>query len=52
MDTDRLQVGKTRWCHYMIGYHLVWILKYRRKIFVGGVEAETKIRNSHSTKCP
>jgi putative transposase len=42
MNTDRLQVGKTRWCHYMIGYHLVWIPKYRRKIFVGGVEAETK----------
>ncbi len=26
----------------MIGYHLVWIPKYRRKIFTGGVEAETK----------
>ncbi|SRR6266566_9315653 len=26
----------------MIGYHLVWIPKYRRKILTGGVEAETK----------
>ncbi len=42
MDTGSLQVGKTRWAHYMIGYHLVWIPKYRRKIFTGGVEAETR----------
>ena len=42
MQEPRLQVGKTRWCHYKIGYHLVWIPKYRRKIFVGGVESETK----------
>ena len=42
MNTDGLQVGKTRWCHYTIGYHLVWIPKYRRKIFTGAVEAETK----------
>ena len=42
METDGLQVGKTRWCHDTIGYHLVWIPKYRRKIFVGGIEAETK----------
>src|SRR5262249_51560181 len=40
METDGLQVGKTRWCHYKIGYHLVWIPKYRRKIFTGAVEAE------------
>jgi putative transposase len=42
MDRDELQVGKTRWCHSLIGYHLVWIPKDRRTIFVGGVEAETK----------
>lgn len=28
-----LQAGKTRWCHYQTGYHLVWIPRYRRKIF-------------------
>jgi putative transposase len=42
METDGLQEGKTRWCHYQIGYHLIWLPKYRRKIFVGGVESETK----------
>ncbi len=29
------QVGKTRYTHYSIAYHLVWIPKYRRKILVG-----------------
>jgi REP-associated tyrosine transposase len=42
MEIGSLQVGKTRWTHYMIGYHLVWIPKYRRKILTGEVEAETK----------
>lgn len=37
-----LQEGKTRYTHYSIAYHLVWIPKYRRKILVGDVEAETK----------
>ena len=37
-----LQVGKTRWTHYQTGYHLVWIPKYRRRIFTDGVTAETK----------
>jgi putative transposase len=36
------QQGKTRYTHYSIAYHLVWIPKYRRKILVGDVEAETK----------
>jgi putative transposase len=36
------QEGKTRSTHYSIAYHLVWIPKYRRKILVGDVEAETK----------
>ena len=35
-------MGKTSWCHYKIGYHLVWIPKYRRKILTGAVETETK----------
>jgi len=34
--------GRTRYTHYSIAYHLVWIPKYRRKILVGDVEAETK----------
>ena len=37
-----LQVGKTRWTHYNIAYHLVWIPKYRRKILMGDVQAEAK----------
>ena len=37
-----LQVGKTRYTHYSIAYHLVWIPKYRRRIFTPPVEAETK----------
>lgn len=37
-----LQEGRTRYTHYSIAYHLVWIPKYRRKILVGDVEAETK----------
>jgi putative transposase len=36
------QEGKTRYTHYSIAYHLVWIPKYRRKILVGDVEVETK----------
>ncbi len=37
-----MQAGKTRWTHYQIAYHFVWIPKYRRKILVGSVEQETK----------
>lgn len=36
------QEGRTRYTHYSIAYHLVWIPKYRRKILVGDVETETK----------
>jgi REP element-mobilizing transposase RayT len=37
-----LQVGKTRYTHYSLAYHLVWIPKDRRRIVVGEVQAETK----------
>jgi putative transposase len=37
-----LQVGKTRYTHYPIAYHLVWIPQYRRRVLVGEVQAETK----------
>lgn len=39
---DTLQTGKTRWAHYQIAYHFVWIPKYRRKILVGEVEIAIK----------
>jgi len=42
MNTDSLQVGKTRYSHYSIAYHLVWIPKYRRRILTGEVQKETK----------
>src|SRR5207248_10651058 len=42
MDTHSLQMGKTRYTHYSIAYHLVWIPKYRRRVLTGEVQAETK----------
>ena len=42
MKEPRLQVGKTRYPHYSIAYHLVWIPKYRRRILTGEVQKETK----------
>lgn len=37
-----MQDGKTRWTHYSIAYHFVWIPKYRRKILTGDVQQATK----------
>lgn len=37
-----MQEGKTRWAHYSIAYHFVWIPKYRRKILTGAVQKATK----------
>ncbi|MBI2602181.1 MAG: IS200/IS605 family transposase [Deltaproteobacteria bacterium] len=34
--------GTTRWSHYQIAYHFVWIPKYRRKVLLGPVQRETK----------
>ena len=31
---------KTRYSHYNINYHLVWIPKYRRKVLVGAIKAD------------
>lgn len=42
MNEGGLQAGKTRWAHYSIAYHLVWIPKYRRRVLTGEVQAETK----------
>ncbi len=42
MQGHGLQVGKTRYTHYSIAYHLVWIPKYRRRILTGAVQKETK----------
>lgn len=43
MNQNGLQVGKTRWCHYSIAYHLVWCPKYRRKVLTGEVEFTMKL---------
>ena len=37
-----MQDGKTRWTHYSIAYHLIWIPKYRRKVLTGEVQKATK----------
>lgn len=42
MKENGLQVGKTRYTHCTIAYHLVWIPKYRRRILTGEVQKETK----------
>ena len=42
MNESGLQTGKTRYTHYSIAYHLVWIPKYRRRILTGDVQKETK----------
>ncbi len=41
MSEPVLQVGKTRYTHDSIAYHLVWCPAYRRKILTGEVQAET-----------
>ena len=40
--TNSLQQGKTRWCQYQTGYHIVWIPKYRRKVLQDDVAAAFK----------
>ena len=42
MNEGSLQVGKTRYTHYSIAYHLAWIPKYRRRLLTGEVQKETK----------
>jgi len=37
-----MQTGKTRWTHYSIAYHFVWIPKCRRKILTGELQKATK----------
>lgn len=37
MDSS-LQTGNTRWTHYQIAYHPVWIPKYRRRLLTGDVQ--------------
>ena len=34
-----MQVRKTRWSHYNLNYHFVWIPKYRKRILIGDVAA-------------
>lgn len=40
--TTTLQQGKTRYTHYNIAYHLVWIPKYRRQVLTGQIQVATK----------
>ncbi|MDD2676691.1 MAG: IS200/IS605 family transposase [Methylacidiphilaceae bacterium] len=40
--SDTLQAGKTRWTHYRIAYHFVWIPKYRRPALAGETESACK----------
>ena len=40
--SNTLQAAKTRWAHYSIAYHFVWIPKYRRRILLGDVQTATK----------
>jgi putative transposase len=47
MEKNVLQVGKTRYTHYTIAYHLVWIPKYRRRVLTGEVQKETKRLITH-----
>ena len=35
-------MGKTRYTHSWVAYHLVWIPKYRRRVLLGEVQVETK----------
>ena len=46
-----METKKTRYAHYNINYHLVWIPKYRRKALTGEVREliEKAIRDKAST---
>ena len=35
-----MQIRKTRWSHYNLNYHFVWIPKYRRSVLKGAVAEE------------
>jgi putative transposase len=35
-----IRMEKTRYAHYNINYHLVWIPKYRRQVLVGQIKAD------------
>lgn len=40
--SEALPSGKTRWSHYQIAYHFVWIPTYRRRILTGEVQQAAK----------
>jgi len=42
MNPSSLQAGKTRYTHYSIAYHFVWLPKYRRRVLTGEVQVEVK----------
>ena len=41
MDETKWQVGKTRYTHYTIAYHLVWLPRNRRRVLTGEAQKET-----------
>jgi putative transposase len=36
-------MDKTRYSHYNINYHLVWIPKYRRNVLVGQIKSDLEV---------
>jgi len=42
MKASILPAGTTRWTHYRLGYHLVWLPKYRRRALRDDVAAATR----------
>ncbi len=46
-----LQVDKTRYTHYSIAYHLVWIPKYRRRILTGEVLVQVEAKRLIAEWC-
>jgi len=49
MSNGIIPDATTRWARYRIGYHLVWIPKYRRKILTPAVSGTVK--TAISTAC-
>ena len=42
MMTSGLQDGKTRWAHYSIAYHFVWIPRFRKRVLTGEIQKAFK----------
>jgi putative transposase len=42
MMLEGLQEGRTRWTHYSIAYHFVWIPRFRRRVLTGEIQKAFK----------